>query len=353
MAEEKQDHGPRIGADPELFVAIRDASTVSEDADKPVKKTKSGNVISKTKKTLDVLEKEFLDSLTTKAEKEKKAEIVAACGRIGGSKGNPRRITAGEMAQSIWGSRLQIDGRSVGDFAVQEDNVMFEFNIPASSRPEYFANNIHYFVEWLDAVFLAPLGLKFAWMNRYSFPEKALTHPLSKEAGCSPDYCAYNPESSLARSAIQIGQLGNQRFCGGHIHVQYNYNNVPRHVMARFMDVAVTLATLHRDKQGDRRKFYGKAGLYRPTNYGIEYRTLSNFWLTPNARGDNIPKRIGDAVISLAQTANTNPDALSAFYNKVPWPDVEKCINEEDQTLKKELLLYVAGKCPFYIGEAV
>jgi hypothetical protein len=34
------------------------------------------------------------------------------------------------------------------------------------------------------------------------------------------------------------------------------------------------------DKKGAKRRgLYGKRGAYRPKSYGVEYRTLSNFWV--------------------------------------------------------------------------
>ncbi len=38
------------------------------------------------------------------------------------------------------------------------------------------------------------------------------------------------------------------------------------------------------DKDTERRGMYGKAGAFRPKPYGVEYRTLSNAWLSNDER---------------------------------------------------------------------
>jgi len=46
------------------------------------------------------------------------------------------------------------------------------------------------------------------------------------------------------------------------------------------LDAYLGLPSVLFEKDGMRRTLYGKAGAYRPTPYGVEYRVLSNFWLT-------------------------------------------------------------------------
>ncbi|OYV41139.1 MAG: hypothetical protein B7Z80_02685 [Rhodospirillales bacterium 20-64-7] len=45
------------------------------------------------------------------------------------------------------------------------------------------------------------------------------------------------------------------------------------------MDYFLGIHSLLWDKDGTRRKLYGKAGAFRPKPYGMEYRVLSNRWL--------------------------------------------------------------------------
>ena len=101
------------------------------------------------------------------------------------------------------------------------------------------------------------------------------------------------------------------------------------------------------DKQEERREFYGKAGLFRPKEYGIEYRTLSNFWLDPKwneKRGLNL---IINNVFSLAMLANKDHKLLSEIYKIAPWADIEQAVNTEDIKLSTEILNHVAPWCPF------
>lgn len=292
---DKVDFGPRLGADPELFVIAR----------------KGGEFAKNT--------------------------IVPVCGKVGGTKNNPVVVPKAALADF-----MKMDSSSKGDFAYQEDNVMFEFNIPGLSNSDYFHHTIQGYLSYLENSILAPRGLMLAWINKYKFPEKFLTHPMAHIIGCSPDFDAYRPKHNQVRKPFEITDLGNQRFCGGHLHVQYNTNNVPREIFARYMDLVVGLPFLSLDKQGDRRKFYGKAGIYRPKDYGIEYRTPSNFWLDPKIREKQVCSYLAHNIFSLANSANTEPSGLSETYRKVPWPDVEKAINDEDTKLSDEIVRHIA-----------
>ena len=51
--------------------------------------------------------------------------------------------------------------------------------------------------------------------------------------------------------------------------------------VVRIMDITHGIPSVLLDSSEravERRKLYGKAGCHRPTEYGVEYRVLSNFW---------------------------------------------------------------------------
>lgn len=287
-----KDFGPRIGADPEVFV--RNAEGVT----------------------------------------------VPICGHIGGTKEKPIVVTS-EM-NKIWG-KLRGSNEAIGDYAMQEDNVMLEFNVPAWKDCRTFAYSIRNTMEYLDSAVLAPKGLVlYPGSSVQKFPRTLLESlPQAQAIGCLPDLDAYAVQTNYKRAAFTATDLGEHRFCGGHIHVQYNKENVPPPVFVKFMDI-LYLQNLMWDKQKERRKFYGQPGIFREKEYGIEYRTPSNFWLKPEFRDGRL-EIWADNIIRLAETANTDPSRLKAMYAKITnWDEIRKAISNEDNKLCTEILQHHA-----------
>lgn len=304
---DKVDFGPRVGCDPEFFVIMKKG-----EGDEPPRKN----------------------------------TIIPACGLFGGTKENPNKLTFKSHPELVNYVRLPIEN-DVGDYAYQEDNVTFEFNIPAQLSYDRFISVVQGFVMYLQEQVLAPKRMAFASINSYNFKPPQLEHPFAQTIGCTPDHDAYAVGSPI-RKAFDIKGLGTQRFGGGHIHVQYNTNNIPRHVFARFMDLFIALPTLRLDKQGARRKFYGKAGIFRPKSYGIEYRTPSNFWAYPENKSKEYKQKfvsplniVSYNTFTLANTANNESELLAEVYTKIPWQDVQSAINGEDHKLADDIIRYV------------
>jgi hypothetical protein len=117
--------------------------------------------------------------------------------------------------------------------------------------------------------------------------------PEARIFGCAPDFNAYT--RSVNTEAIDASKHP-FRYAGGHMHLglsspylkegQSEYDLVHRdenHLkIIKFLDLMVSIPTLILDNgvgSKRRRDKYGKAGCFRPTPYGVEYRTPSCWWL--------------------------------------------------------------------------
>jgi hypothetical protein len=115
------------------------------------------------------------------------------------------------------------------------------------------------------------------------FPDEELAHKDSRRVGCAKEFCAY--EMKQKESPLDEISGGNLRSCGGHIHLGADIlaGDGPEPILAIYMmDLFLGVPSLWLDKDKTsprRREIYGKAGRYRPKPYGIEYRSLGNFWL--------------------------------------------------------------------------
>ena len=100
------------------------------------------------------------------------------------------------------------------------------------------------------------------------------------ELGCSPSLSAYgDPPLGLNGRYVPI------RSAGGHIHFGHTPNGTREDIFlkaTKFLDFYLGVPCVSLAEKIDspsRRQFYGRAGEYRIQKHGLEYRTLSNFWL--------------------------------------------------------------------------
>lgn len=182
--------------------------------------------------------------------------VRSIIGKIGGTKETPMPLVA------------------LGDgFAVQEDNVALEFNIPVSASRAAFIKNINSATGFLEKVVGDAYGFKFFKSSAIAFPEEELNDPRALEFGCDPDFNAWtrdaNPRPTAADKTL--------RSCGGHVHI--GFTGLDPYAVIKSMDLHVGVGSVLMDKGELRKQLYGKAGACRIKPYGAEYRTLSNFWI--------------------------------------------------------------------------
>ena len=69
-----------------------------------------------------------------------------------------------------------------------------------------------------------------------------------------------------------------------HIHVGYDHPAVPESLrMVKLLDIFLGIPSVIIDPDKERRKLYGRAGAFRLTKYGFEYRTLSSYMMSKDS----------------------------------------------------------------------
>ena len=231
--------------------------------------------------------------------------LVSAIDKIGGTKWVPRDLGDG--------------------YAVQEDNVLAEINIPPAKTEDEFLFAITRGIELLKKA-LPSDNLDLLIAASGFMPASELEDERALMFGCDPDFNAWlggmannfaAPENKTLRSA------------GGHIHVGFSLTDKTIQMesvglnIVKQMDKYLGVPSIILDKDTERRKLYGKAGAFRNKSYGVEYRTLSSFWLADQATTrwayrqtqkaiqkandhDFIPDEIGKQIQEIINTANVS-----------------------------------------------
>ena len=182
---------------------------------------------------------------------------TSAIGLIGGSKANPRKCARG---------------------ALQEDNVLAELNTDPARTKEEFALNISTVLGELRGVLLST-GHDISIITSHEYDMEWLEEQgrAALEFGCGGEWSAW-VEDMLPRPE---GASTGLRTAGGHVHVGYDDPwEAGNYTLARLLDVVLGVPSILLDSDTRRRSLYGSAGSLRHKPYGMEYRSLSNFWLS-------------------------------------------------------------------------
>lgn len=239
---------------------------------------------------------------------EKTKKVVSAVGLIPGQKGNP------------WRSEDMPEG-----FGLETDNILAEFNIPPVRDGINFVNNIVYMQEYINKFVKTKnpdLGIKCAASQ--TVPTSELQSDQAKLFGCDVDYNAY----TMKANPKPKGTSTNLRSAGFHIHIGYDNPNVDTSLaIVKYMDAFLGIPSVVKDKDKKRRSLYGKAGCFRLTNYGVEYRVLSSAMMGSAAKLNFVWKQI--------------MKALRACQNGFALPDkteVQDAINNSNVELTEQLI---------------
>lgn len=240
-----------------------------------------------------------------------KGELVSADGLIPGSKQEPHKVDKG---------------------AVQVDGMAAEFNIDPASSFEEWNGNIVAVVKQLKEMLPKGYGFRIEPAVRFSQPVMDAQTPKAKELGCDPDFNAWTGEVNPYPDTTADPLL---RTASGHVHIGWcGEEPMPVtdeiHVghcrdLVKQLDWVLGAWSVQKDSDVTRRKLYGKAGAFRPKPYGVEYRVLSNFWITSKDLRKQIWNRLQSAV-QLMQHSEYSKGAYKAYNDTI-----QKIVNEGDK----------------------
>lgn len=99
--------------------------------------------------------------------------------------------------------------------------------------------------------------------------------------------------------------------------------------LVRYMDVFLGIPSVVKDKDKKRRSLYGKAGCFRLTDYGVEYRVLSSTMMSSSSKLSFVWRQLQKAL-----------KACQINYSLPSRDLVQKTINNSDVELAEQLITH-------------
>lgn len=230
---------------------------------------------------------------------------------------------SGLLGCDKWNKRLVSE-----DIRLQEDNVLVEFDINPHNNFAAFNDNL---IRGIEACRLAVADVDHELapgISSHIFTLDEL-NGFNKgvwEFGCEPDFNALTGSMNPKPKAADVGL----RTAGGHVHIGYVGEGFSmdldqsQAIVGVMCDFFLGLPSLILDPDDRRRELYGKAGAIRKKSYGMEYRTLSNFWIF-----DEVNRRlVWDQAHKAHAQLEGGWERLTAMVDPF---EIQRVINEADK----------------------
>lgn len=208
---------------------------------------------------------------------------VSAHGLFPGTKENPHKVEFG---------------------AIQVDGMAAEFNIDPVTNFDDFDRNITEVLKQLKD--FLPKGYSLSAVPAIEFSKEVFdaAPDEAKELGCTPDFNAWTCSTNPPPCTDSNPYL---RTASGHLHIGWRDTgdfSEPAHVLhcndlVKQLDWYLGAWSLTKDEDARRRILYGKAGACRYKDYGVEYRVLSNFWITNKSLRRETWNRMQTAIVDM------------------------------------------------------
>lgn len=220
-------------------------------------------------------------------------KVVSAEGIVPGTKAEPYKVQGGA---------LQVDGMAA------------EFNIDPADNFKTFNSRIDLVLRQLRSLIGERYEFSFAPSVVFAEDVWDKAPDTAKELGCTPDFNAWTGDVNPPPELPDNPRL---RTASGHLHIGWTHDEDltnEDHIkncrdLVQQFDWYLGAWSLKMDSDPTRRLLYGKAGACRYKPYGVEYRVLSNFWLTTRDRRMAVWNRMQRALVDMRN--NFIPDQYS------------------------------------------
>lgn len=262
----------------------------------------------------------------------------------------------GNKVTRIVGSErlLPEEGINVGEQAwtqrgkIVRDGVQVELNPDCEPCRANSGNNIQALFKKLREEINKKKDMKICFDQVVTVTKKELMSlsPKSRQFGCMPSYNFYDTKEFKA--GIEVDPMKYlKRSGGGHLHLGGYGENATDDVSKALRDygkiiplldliVGNTCVLLDRNPlNAERRKVYGRAGEFRMPKYGVEYRTLSNFWLR-DYQLYSMVTGLARTAVSILANSTAKKDFNAEIMALVDIKEVQKAINDNDFDLAKK-----------------